>query len=118
VLVYAPRIPLIEGITIELAMTEETEYRIDDGKGSWRRKGISVANRELHSVRETHVLSQVSDYRRFAPFPPNEDFGVRELAAMADINAALARKTLYVLSRIGVVVETEKKGNAKRYRLA
>jgi hypothetical protein len=29
----------------------------------------------------------------------------------------LARKTLYVLTRIGVVIETEKKGNAKRYRL-
>jgi hypothetical protein len=117
VLVYAPKLPLIEGITIELAMTEETEHRIDDGRGSWRRKGVSVANRELHAVRETHVLSQVSDYRRFAPFPPHEDFGVRELAAAADINAALARKTLYVLSRIGVVMETEKKGNAKRYRL-
>lgn len=116
-LVYAPKLPLIEGLTIELAMTEETEQRVDDGRGSWRRKGISVANRELRAIRETLVLAEVADYRRFAPFSMSEDFGARELAATAGIKIPLARKTLYVLSRIGVIFETEKKGNAKRYRL-
>ncbi len=116
-LVYAPNLPLVNGITIELAMTEETERRVDDGRGSWRRKGVSIADRELLSIRETHVLSTPQDYRRFAPFAASETFGARELAATAGIQLNLARKTLYVLTRIGVVTEIEKKGKAKRYRL-
>ena len=117
-LIYAPLLPLIRGVTIEIAMTEETERRVDDGRGSWRRKGISISGRELLRIRETHVLGSPADYRRFAPFGAEEDFGTRELAAAAGISTALARKTLYVLLKIGVVTEIEKKGNAKRYRLA
>lgn len=116
-LVYAPELPLVRGITIELAMTEETERRVDDGRGSWRRKGVSIADRELRAIRETHVLSSPADYCRFVPFAATDAFGTRELAATARIQLSLARKALYVLSRIGVVVEIEKKGNAKRYRL-
>ncbi len=117
-LVYAPLLPLVRGVTIELAMTEETERRVDDGRGSWRRKGISISGRELLRIKETHVLGSPADYRRFAPFGSEDTFGTAELAAAAGISAALARKALYVLLRIGVVDEIEKKGNAKRYRLA
>jgi len=115
-LIRAPQLPNIPGLTIELVMVEETELRTDDGAGSWRRKGVSITDRRLDSVRETIVLSNLSDYRRFLPAELPEEFTGKELADALSVRADLARKALYVLKRIGLVGETRKKGNAKVYR--
>ncbi|GAB1483824.1 hypothetical protein MASR2M78_26400 [Treponema sp.] len=116
-LVYAAELPLIPRLSIELALTEEVELRIDDGKGSWRRKGLSIRGRTLTSILETIHLSSPADYQRFVPFAKNEAFGVKELAEKAKINRTLAQKTVYVLARIGLLREIAKKGKAKQYAL-
>ena len=115
-LVYAPLLPLVGGVSIEIALTEETETRKNDGKGSWRRKGVSVADRTLRAIRESIILSAPGDYRMFVPAGLDEPFTVRDLAGAASIRTELARKALYVLSRIGIVENTGTRGNAKLYR--
>ena len=115
-LLYAPELPLLKNLVIELAIIDAVEKRIDDGQGSWRRKGVSIADRFLGAWRESIVLKSVKDYNQFIPFKKNEDFTVRSLAEKAGINAVIARKALYVLTKIGLVEKAGKQGRAIVYR--
>jgi len=117
VLIYAPELPLISGLEIELALVEVVEERISDGKGSWRRKGLSIRDRRMLALRERIRLQKPADYLRFVPFAKGEEFTAGILGERAGIRAALAVKTLYVLTRLGVVERIGKRGNAYVYRL-
>ena len=115
VLVYAPELALIKNLAIELAVIDAVEKRIDDGKGSWRRKGVRITDRQLGAWRHSVILKSPGDYRQFVPFKKNESFTAMDLGEKAGINAALARKTLYVLAKIGLVEQTGKQGRAYLY---
>jgi len=114
-LLHVPELPLLKNLTIELAIIESVEKRIDDGQGSWRRKGISVRDRVLCTWLDSLVLSNRKDYRQFAPFKKNEVFTSRNLAEKAGITMALAGKTLYVLTKMGLVRRTGRQGRAFTY---
>ncbi|MDR1419371.1 MAG: hypothetical protein LBI86_03270 [Treponema sp.] len=117
-LLYAPELPLIPGLVIELALVDVLERRTNDGKGSWRRGGASISGRELAAWRGTIPLERPADYLRFVPFGGNDEFTVKDLAEKAGINIPLAQKTLYVLLKMNVVERTGKKGKAFLYRAA
>ena len=114
-LVFAPALPLIRGVTIEIVLVDITEKRIKDGKGSWRRKGISIADKELASWHESIVLKKRGDYLSFIPFKKKEEFTSTSLAERACIDTVTARKALYVLTKINVVKRTGKQGNSWKY---
>ena len=115
-LLYAPELPLLKNLAIELAFVDIVEKRLDDGKGSWRRKGVSIADRHLSAWRHTVVLKKPKDYNQFVPFLTNEEFTVRDMALKANIKTALARKTLYVLVKMGLLECIGKQGKAHVYR--
>jgi hypothetical protein len=116
-LVYAPDLPELPGLTIELALVEASEQRVRDGRGSWRRRGVSIAGRELLAHHGSVSLTGLGDYRRFVPFQANETFTARSLGDKAGINPTLARKTLYVLTRLSITSRIGKEGHAWVYRL-
>jgi len=115
-LVYAPDLPLIPGLVIELALVDAAEKRVQDGKGSWRRRGVSIRDRQMLALHERITLEKPSDYIRFVPFKKNEKFTSALLAQKAGIQVDLARKTLYVLVKLGIVKRTGKQGNALVYK--
>jgi len=117
-LVYAPEIPLLPRVSVELVLVDASEQRVRDGKGSWRRKGLSIRDRQLITVHERICLKKLPDYRRFVPFQKNEKFTSASLAEKAGISLALAQKTLYVLTKLGIVLRTGKQRNTLIYRLA
>ena len=117
VLIYAPDLPLIRGLTIELALVDASEQRIRDGKGSWRRQGLSIKDRALIAWHERIRLEKPADYLRFVPFERKERFTSAMLGERAGIRTNLARKTLYVLTRLGIVQKTGKERNALVYRV-
>jgi hypothetical protein len=110
-LLYAPELPLVPGLSVELALVDITEKRVADGKGSWRRKGASIKDREILVWHETVPLEKPRDYRRFAPFKKGEEFTVKDLAEKARIDTKSARKTLYVLYKMELLKRTGKRGN-------
>ncbi|MDR2479486.1 MAG: hypothetical protein LBD48_09265 [Treponema sp.] len=116
-LLYAPELPLVPGLCIELVLVDVTERRLQDGKGSWRRKGVSIADRALTAWHETIPLNRPTDYLRFAPFKKNEEFTVSMLAEQAGIARETARKTLYVLTRMRIVQRVGKRKNAFVYKI-
>lgn len=117
-LIYAPELPETPGVSIELALVEVLEKRIRDGRGSWRRGGISIGDRDLIAWHGSVLLKRKRDYRRFVPFGDRERFTVKDLAEKTDIDPALAGKTLYVLQKTGLVKRVGKKGRAWVYETA
>ena len=115
-LIYAPELPLLKNFTVELALIDAIEKRIDDGKGSWRRKGVSITDRSLAAWHGSVVLSKPKDYYQFIPFKKTERFTARDLGEQAGINTAFARKALYVLTKIGLVERVGKQGNTLVYQ--
>jgi len=116
-LVYAPELPLMRNLTIELVLIDVTEQRVRDGKGSWRRKGISIKDRKLLAVHERIRLKKPSDYLRFIPFNKKEQFTSADLKEKAGISRDLAQKTLYVLAKLDIVKKICKRRNALLYSL-
>jgi hypothetical protein len=116
-LVYAPELPLTPGLAIELVLLDSSEQRIRDGKGSWRRKGVSIKDHQLLAVHERIYLEKLADYLRFVPFTRTELFTSARLAEKAGIRRELAQKTLYVLARLGIIEKTGKERNALVYRI-
>ena len=114
-LLYAPEVPLIKGVTIEVVLADITEKRVKDGKGTWRRKGISIKDKELSAFHESILFAKKNDYLRFIPFKKKEEFTVSSLAKETGIKPWVARKVLYVLTKMKVVKRTGKKGKAWVY---
>ena len=115
VLIYAPELPRLKKLTIELAEIDVIEKRIDDGKGSWRRRGVRIADRFLGAWHGSVILKGPRDYYRFIPFKKAELFTARDLGEQAGINLALARKALYVLTKMGLVERAGKRGRSFVY---
>jgi hypothetical protein len=113
-LVYAPELPFIRGLTIEVVLIDVSEQRVRDGKGSWRRKGVSIKDRKLLTLHERIRLKKPSDYLRFVPFG-KEPFTSSDLKEKAGIRRELAQKTLYVLVKLGIIQITGKQRNALVY---
>jgi hypothetical protein len=116
-LLYAPELPLLKGLCIEIALVDVLEKRVLDGKGSWRRGRASIADRELAAWHDSIILKKSRDYRRFVPLGQKQTFTTGSLAEEAEISVELARKTLYVLNKLGVVKRTGKEGRSIAYQL-
>jgi hypothetical protein len=117
-LIYAPELPLLPGLSIELALVDIAEQRIRNGLGSWRRRGDSIADRVLTGYHGSLSLARAGDYLQFIPFGKDEEFIPRELGEKAGIRTAMARKTLYVLTRIGLTTRIGKRSRSWVYRRA
>ncbi|MDR0448778.1 MAG: hypothetical protein LBH07_08935 [Treponema sp.] len=114
-LIYAPSLVGLKGLTIEIVMVDAIERRRDDGKGSWRRKGISIVDRVLEEFREKIVLKRKTDWRRnFLPI--NGECTAKTLALKAHIKPALARRTLYTFEKAGFLEKIKKQGRSWIYR--
>ncbi|GHV85716.1 hypothetical protein AGMMS50230_13240 [Spirochaetia bacterium] len=113
-LIYAPVLVKLPRLTIEIVLVDAIERRLDDGKGSWRRKGISIEDRILTACRERIVLKKNVDWQKFLPLIG--EFTSKTLAAAAHIRPDLARKTLYVLEKAGFVKKLKKQGRSWLYR--
>jgi hypothetical protein len=114
-LLHAPELPLIKGVTIEVVMADINEKRIKDGKGSWRRKGISIWDKELIVQHESVIFKKPADYLRFVPYKKGEEFTGASLSKLTEIDKWTAGKALYVLTKLKVVKRIGRKGSAWVY---
>jgi len=109
-LVNTPNLVQEENFSLEVLMIEEEEVRCNDGKGSWRRQGISVNDRRLLKVNSKTLFKSEKDFRRF--FPPYliDPFTNKEFAKLSGVSVNLARRITYCLRKMGAITPTGKKG--------
>jgi hypothetical protein len=113
---YAPTLMLLSNLSIEIALVKITEKRVNDGTGSWFRRGVRVDDRILESWEGKLTLNRPSDYLCFIPYRKNETFTVKEFAKKTRIRATLAKKCIYVLGKAGFIEQAGKQGRAFTYR--
>ncbi|MDR0708296.1 MAG: hypothetical protein LBF60_10575 [Treponema sp.] len=114
-LVYGWEIAALDNVRIELAFVDIAETRIDDGLGSWRRKGVRIADKRLIARGPSIVLGEKADYLQFAPFEPDERWTAADLALRAKIRLPLAQKTVFVLTKLNAITRIGKRGRAWVY---
>jgi hypothetical protein len=106
------------GFTLEVVFTREREVRCRDGRGSWRRQGTSIVDRELVEVKGSVQLCSPVDYlRALLPQGAPPSFTNRELAEYMGIPMRKAQEVTYCLRRLGVMETNTKKGNAFVFQL-
>ena len=74
-----------ENFSLEVLLIDEEEVRCNDGKGSWRRRGVSIKERRLLQV-NSRILFQNHDYLKMLPDSLNLVFTNRELSKLAKIH--------------------------------
>jgi hypothetical protein len=100
------RIPEMLGdynFSLEVLFIDEEEIRCDDGKGSWRRRGISIKERRLVKVNKYLLFQNKSDYLKILPDNLNEIFTNKEFAKSAKTSVRTARQITYCLRKSGFI---------------
>ena len=103
--------------SLEILLIQVEEIRIQDGKGSWRRKGWSISDRRLIEVIDRLVLKRPADFLQFLPPDLPTSFTARDLSKQGSITLRLAQKTAYCLKHMGNISMTGKRGNAYVYEI-
>jgi DNA-binding Lrp family transcriptional regulator len=109
-LVSTPYLLGNENFKLEVLMTVEEEIRKSDGKGSWRRKGISIVDRKLVEVIEKHTFNSIEDFNCFLPKELPEYFTNKDLAATLNVPVLKVRKITYTLKNAEIIKECGKRG--------
>jgi hypothetical protein len=115
-LVSIPKLVCHPNFAVEVLLVQEEEIRRDDGRGSWKRGGISIHDHRLLAVVDQIPLDSPSDYRIFLPPELAQPFTSADLATALKQPRDLAQKMIYCLREIGVIEISGKKGRALVYK--
>ena len=114
-LIRIPELISNPNLTIELPLVQIEEYRKNDGKGSWRRKGWSIYDRKLVNVLERKQFYTPIDFLMLKPASLKTPFTNAELAYSLEKSLRLAQKMSYCLRKMGILKVIGKKGKSLLY---
>jgi hypothetical protein len=117
-LVRIPELPGKDNFSLEVLFIHEEEIRCNDGKGSWRRRGVSIKERRLIAVNNRVLFQNKSDYLKILPKNLNTVFTNKEFAESAKIPIGTARQITYCLRKSSFIQIAEKKGRALQFQTA
>ena len=110
-LVHFPFFIINSNFSIEVLLIEEEEFRLNDGKGSWRRRGVSITDRKLLKVFNRVVFRNSQDFLEVLPKDLEKYFSNKILAQHIGISVNLSQKITYCLRKMGVISVIGKKGS-------
>ena len=114
-LVRIPTLLAEPTFSVEVALVHAEQVLRDDGLGSWRRKGWSVADQRLIEVEGARQFDSPEDLAALLPDALPDPFTNRELADALKIRINLAQKMTYCLRKMKVIAIVDKRGNALLY---
>jgi Cof subfamily protein (haloacid dehalogenase superfamily) len=110
-LLRIPEIIRHENFSLEILMVKMEEIRCADGRGSWRRGGVSIKDRRLIEVFDKLLFVTRSDFLKFIPEGLQRPFTNKTLAKNLGQSIYTARKVTYCLKKMDVIKETGKNRN-------
>lgn len=116
-LVRIPRMILHPNFSLEVLLLREVVIWKDDGRGSWRRKRWSIADRRLIDVVSRIVFSEPEDFQALIPTALPLVFTVRDLARVSGRPYYLAGRMVYCLREMGIIEQVGKQGRAFAYKI-
>lgn len=114
-LVRIPELLPRAGFSLEVALVQIEEIRVNDSRGSWRRQGWSLQDRRLLETIDRVHFETPGDYLQFLPTDLPEPFTNQALARQAGLPARLAQQMTYTLAAAGWIRRVGKQGNAHLY---
>ncbi|CAN5858599.1 hypothetical protein BH24BAC1_BH24BAC1_01300 [soil metagenome] len=102
-LVRIPDVVSHPHFSLEVLLIGEEEIRCRDGKGSRRRKGISLQDRVLLDVRQQVCYSRLEDFLAVLPAGLPAPFSNKELAQGLGVQVYRAQKISYCLRKMGLL---------------
>jgi len=115
-LVRIPHLVKEKNFELEVLLTEEEETRCNDGRGSWRRRGVSIMDHHLKGVVDGALFRCVEDYVCFLPYDLVQPFTSRQLATHLGVSLRLARRMTYCLRRMSALQVEGKTGRALLFK--
>lgn len=116
-MVHVSELVNYENFSFEVLLIEEEELRCNDGKGNWRRKGVSIKDRKLLKILDTVVFEDRTDFLKFLPDNLDSSFTNRVLAKKLGISTRLAQKITYCLRKMHVLIIDGKKKRELLFRV-
>ena len=104
--------------SLEVLLIEEEELRCNDGRGSWRRRGVSVKDRKLLKVLNRVLFENNRDFLRFLPDDMGEPFTNKTLANNLGVSIRLAQKITYCLRKMGILSIVGKKKKESLFKVS
>jgi hypothetical protein len=117
-MIHIPELLVHPNFSLEVVLTREEEIRSSDGRGSWRRKGISIIDRRLLSVIDRVHFPGVRDYLRLFPHDLPRSFTNRVLSNAMNRPVRKIRKLSYCFRQMGLLRVTGKQGNTLVFEIA
>ncbi len=101
--------------SLSIIFIQVDEYWHDDGKGSWRRKHWSIADRRINDFEDEIVFSSPGNLLALLPRDLVQPFTNAELGSHLELNRRLASKMTYTMHKMGLLQRVGKKQNAYLY---
>lgn len=106
-----------DNFTMEVILIKEEDIWCEDGRGSWRRKGVTVQDRKLLEVIASLELGESRDLLGFLPAGLTEPFSNKDLAVQMGEPVREVRKFTYCLRKTGLIKIVGKQGNELLFAL-
>lgn len=116
-MVSFPRLLARDSLSIEVLLTHEEEIRVNDGQGSWRRRGWSIIDSRLLEVVDRLVLASPGDCVALLPDGLPDPFTTRDVANALGEPIRLVQKMAYCLREMDVIDTVGRRGRAYLYSL-
>ena len=100
-----------------MLLIEEEELRCDEGKGNWRRRGVSIKDRKLLQVFDSVVFEDRTDFLKILPDNMGTKFTNQGLAKTMGISIRLAQKITYCLRKMNALTVDGKKQRELLFRV-
>lgn len=113
-----PGLILHPNLEVQVVLINDVDVRINDGKGSWRRKGWRTIGRRIENVIGEKLFSKPEDFLMLLPQGLPVEFSRRELAIMMKTPLRTAQKMVYCLHRMGMLSITRKQGRTLYYSVS
>ena len=114
-LVSIPTFIIHSNFEIEVLLIKEEEIRVNDGMGSWRRKGWSSIDRDLVDILDRKLFTMPDDFLGLIPDTIEEPFTTKTLSETLESPRHLVQKMTYCMRKMGALRVVGKKGNAHLY---
>jgi hypothetical protein len=116
-LLRLPRTAMHPNFSLRVLLIQEEVIWRDDGQGSWRRKGWSVADKRLLAVLDERRFAEAEDYLGLIPNDLIVPFTNQSLAERLNVRRQVATKMTYCLRRMGLLELAGKQGRFNLYEV-
>ena len=105
-------------IVVDVVLVRAVETRVDDGRGSWRRRGVSIVARQLGAVVETRSFCSAADYLGVLPAGLDRRFTNGDLIAAGGLRYRDAQPITSALRKMGLLDLVDKRGREQVYEIS